>query len=82
MSQFPERYRAAIAPLIDKARELLEQGEELYDIVDDPTLFFVPRADADPSEEAPPTAPKEDVLEERQQRLRRSARSRCTESGH
>ena len=29
MSQLPERYRAAIAPLIDKARELLEQGEEL-----------------------------------------------------
>ena len=29
MSQLPERYRAAIAPLIDKARELLEQGEAL-----------------------------------------------------
>ena len=29
MSQLPERYRAAIAPLIDKAREFLEQGEEL-----------------------------------------------------
>ena len=29
MSQLPERYQAAIAPLIDKARELLEQGEEL-----------------------------------------------------
>ena len=29
MSQLPERYRAAIAPLIGKARELLEQGEAL-----------------------------------------------------
>ena len=29
MSQLPERYRAAIAPLIDKAREFLEKGEEL-----------------------------------------------------
>lgn len=29
MSQLPERYQAAIAPLIDKAREFLEQGEEL-----------------------------------------------------
>lgn len=26
MSQLPERYRAAIAPLIDKAREFLEKG--------------------------------------------------------
>ena len=29
MSQLPERYRVAIAPLIDKAREFLEKGEEL-----------------------------------------------------
>ena len=29
MSQLPERYRAAIAPVIDKARQLLEQGEAL-----------------------------------------------------
>ena len=29
MSQLPERYRAAIAPLIDKAREFLEKGEAL-----------------------------------------------------
>lgn len=29
MSQLPERYRAAIAPLIDKARDFLEKGEEL-----------------------------------------------------
>ena len=35
MSQLPERYQAAIAPLIDKARELLEQGEELA-----PMAFF------------------------------------------
>ena len=32
MSQLPERYRAAIAPLIGKARELLEQGEALAPI--------------------------------------------------
>jgi hypothetical protein len=29
MSQLPERYQAAIAPLIDRAREFLEHGEEL-----------------------------------------------------
>lgn len=29
MSQLPERYQAAIAPLIDKAREFLEKGEAL-----------------------------------------------------
>mgnify|MGYP003452795031 CR=1 FL=1 len=35
MSQLPERYQAAIAPLIDKAREFLEKGEELA-----PMAFF------------------------------------------
>lgn len=29
LPELPERYRTAIAPLIDKAREFLEQGEEL-----------------------------------------------------
>ena len=29
MSQLPERYQAAIAPLIDQAREFLEKGAEL-----------------------------------------------------
>ncbi|MCA9583666.1 MAG: polysaccharide deacetylase family protein, partial [Myxococcales bacterium] len=62
--------------LLDRNCALLEQGEELYDIVDDPALFFVPRADADPSSEAPPADPKAEVLEARQRKLRRATRDR------
>lgn len=58
--------------------ELLEQGEELYDIVEDPRLFFVPRADAPPHLDAPPALPDPAILEARQERLREETRRRCT----
>ena len=32
MSQLPERYQAAIAPLIDKARELVARARALEDV--------------------------------------------------
>jgi peptidoglycan/xylan/chitin deacetylase (PgdA/CDA1 family) len=57
--------------------ELLERGEELYDVVDDPSFFFVPRGEAQASAEAPPAAPDPAVLEARQARLRLSTRERC-----
>ncbi len=57
--------------------ELLEQGEELYDVVDDPSFFFAPRGDAAPSEEAPVARPDAAVLETRQARLRASTHERC-----
>ena len=50
--------------------ELLARGEELYDIVDDPALFFVPRADAPPSLDAAPAMPDPAILAARQERLR------------
>lgn len=57
--------------------ELLERGEELYDIVDDPAFFFVPRADASPSAKAPVAVLSRTVLEERQRALRAETAQRC-----
>ena len=56
---------------------LLEGGEELYDIVDDPRLFFTPRADATPSAVAPPATPEDSVIAARQAALRQETRQRC-----
>lgn len=58
--------------------DLLERDEELYDIVDDPRLFFAPRADAPPHLDASPAIPDPAILEARQERLREETRLRCT----
>jgi peptidoglycan/xylan/chitin deacetylase (PgdA/CDA1 family) len=63
--------------LRDRNCELLEQGEELYDIVDDPAVFHVARADQDASVLAPPAAPEARVLEERQALIREATAQRC-----
>lgn len=57
--------------------ELLEKNEELYDIVDDPRFFFVPRADAPFGSAAPALAIPPEVLERRQARLRTETEARC-----
>jgi peptidoglycan/xylan/chitin deacetylase (PgdA/CDA1 family) len=58
--------------------ELLAEGEELYDIVDDPTLFFAPREEGSPaSAVAPPLVLPDDVLEARQRRLREETAQLC-----
>jgi peptidoglycan/xylan/chitin deacetylase (PgdA/CDA1 family) len=57
--------------------ELLESGEELYDITDDPSLFFVDRGEASPSEVADPLILPRGVLEARQARLRVETAQRC-----
>jgi len=56
---------------------LLDQGEELFDFVDDPSLFFVPRADGDASMIAPPVVLAPDELAARQARLRETEALRC-----
>lgn len=57
--------------------ELLERGEELYDIVDDPALFFAPRGGASPSAEAPVSTASRAVIAERQRALREETARRC-----
>ncbi len=56
---------------------LLAAGDELFDVVDDVSLFYVPRGSADVGEVAPPAVLPPEVLAERQARLRESARTRC-----
>lgn len=65
------------AELMRRNCELLDQGEELYDVVDDPSFFFAPRHDADPATVAPSALPDPVVLAERQTRLRAETAVRC-----
>ena len=56
--------------------ELLEAGDELYDIVDDPRVFHAARSE-DASAEAPRAALPETVMASRQRALRAQATQRC-----
>lgn len=59
--------------------ELLAAGEELYDIVEDPSLFVVRRPEGtSPSDPSPPIVLAPDVLAARQARARTRAAERCT----
>lgn len=66
-----------VSYLRDRNCALLAEGEELYDIVDDPAMFHVARGEADVSTLAPPAAPDPRVLEERQAVLREATAQRC-----
>lgn len=66
-----------VAELRRRNCELLEKNEELYDIVDDPRFFFVPRADAPYGSPAPALRIAPEVLERRQARVRADAELRC-----
>lgn len=56
---------------------LLARGEELYDVVSDPSLFFQPRGAAPAGFIAAPAQLDPRVLHERQVRLRAEAAQRC-----
>jgi peptidoglycan/xylan/chitin deacetylase (PgdA/CDA1 family) len=58
--------------------ELLARNEELYEIVSDPGLFFVPRGDRSPSAEAPAVELSPEALEARQAPLREETRQLCS----
>ena len=57
--------------------ELLEHGEELYDVVDDLAFFYVPRADDSASAEAGPAQLEPAELAARQSVLRERTARRC-----
>lgn len=60
--------------------ELLAQGEELYDFVDDPGVFFVERIEGESvSDAAPSIEPEPSWLAARQERARARAERRCAE---
>ncbi len=72
-----EAFPRIVAELRRRNCELLERGEELYDIVDDPALFFVRRGEAGPSAEAPLLQLPPAAYAARQARVRRRAERRC-----
>lgn len=57
--------------------ELLAQGEELYDVVGDPALFYEARDGAEPGTMAPSLELPAAVHEHRQELRRAEARARC-----
>lgn len=57
--------------------ELLAAGEELYDVVDDLSLFHQARGEAPPGKAAGPAVPARARLQKRQARLRAQAAVRC-----
>jgi hypothetical protein len=73
-----EAFPRMIAWLEARNCELLRAGEELYDVIDDPGLFFAARAEGgDVSATAPPAEPPAEVLRARQARLRATTTERC-----
>lgn len=72
-----EAFPRMVSWLRERNCELLARGEELYDIVGDPSLFYAAREDADPSAEAPPAAPSRAILDRRQRDLRIATAQRC-----
>lgn len=72
-----EAFPRMVSWLREQNCDLLESGEELYDIVDDPALFFAPRGDASASAEAPMSSANRAVIAERQRLLREETTRRC-----
>lgn len=73
-----DAFQLIVRDLLARNCELLERGEELYDFVDDPKLFFQARAGADPSQESEPVRLPASVLEARQAPLRAETAQRCS----
>jgi peptidoglycan/xylan/chitin deacetylase (PgdA/CDA1 family) len=72
-----DAFQLIVQDLLGRNCALLEAGQELYDMVDDPGLFFEARADRDPSVQAKPVVLSDSELEQRQARLRDETRQRC-----
>jgi hypothetical protein len=72
-----EAFPRIVADLRARNCGLLQANEELFDIVEDPALFFTPRGDARPGSVAPPAAPAPELIASRQARLREETAARC-----
>jgi len=72
-----EAFPRIVGWLRDRNCQLLEGGQGLYDIVDDPTFFFAPRGDAEPGAVAPMARPDPAVIARRQAALREATAQRC-----
>jgi peptidoglycan/xylan/chitin deacetylase (PgdA/CDA1 family) len=72
-----DAFQMIVSHLLQRNCELLDSGEELFDIVDNLDFFHVPRGDAPPEAEAPPVQIAEGLIAERQRRLREATMRRC-----
>ncbi len=72
-----DAFQRIVAHLRARNCELLEQGEELYDFVDDLSFFFEAREDASAEATAEPAMLAPGVLAERQARLRELTAQHC-----
>jgi peptidoglycan-N-acetylglucosamine deacetylase len=72
-----DAFQLIVQDLLDRNCALLAKGEELFDFVDDPTLFFEARGTADASAEVAPVVLSAAALEARQAPLRDETAQRC-----
>jgi peptidoglycan/xylan/chitin deacetylase (PgdA/CDA1 family) len=73
-----DAFQLIVNDLLARNCELLAKGEELFDFVDDPALFFQVRDAGNPSGEASPAVMPSELLEKRQARLREETAQRCS----
>lgn len=72
-----DAFQLIVMNLMDRNCELLKRGEELFDIVDDPSFFFRARGNRTESAVSPPATLDSNLLASRQERLRRQTAERC-----
>jgi|GEM_PF-657869 len=72
-----DAFQLIMRDLLERNCKLLEQGEELFDFVDDPRLFFEARGERDVSAVAKPALLDAASFEARQATLREETRQRC-----
>jgi peptidoglycan-N-acetylglucosamine deacetylase len=72
-----DAFQLIFSDLMDRNCQLLNRGEELFDIIDDPGFFFRARSAELPGTESPPATPDRNILAGRQAHLRRETAERC-----
>lgn len=72
-----DAFQLIVQDVLDRNCELLKKGEELYDFVEDPSLFFEALSERDASTVAMPMQLSAEALEARQVPLRAETRQRC-----
>jgi peptidoglycan/xylan/chitin deacetylase (PgdA/CDA1 family) len=72
-----DAFQLIVSDLMERNCRLLEQGQELYDFVDDPAPFFAPRNGGPVDGKAPQITLNPQALEQRQSLIRIRTAERC-----
>jgi peptidoglycan/xylan/chitin deacetylase (PgdA/CDA1 family) len=72
-----DAFQLIVSDLLDRNCRLLEKGEELFDIVDDPSFFFQPRSKKSEGAQPTPLTLDPQLVASRQHRLRQETARRC-----